>query len=265
MTRVAILGAGGRMGKALIRCAAQFSEIKIAAAIEQSGHSSLGMDAGLAAGAGPLGFVVSDQLQLAASADVWIDFTVHTAAPAQAARAAELGKAIVIGTTALTDAEMSSVRTSARLVPIVCSPNMSLGVNLLFVLVEKAARALGNEYDIEIVEMHHRHKKDAPSGTALALAGRAAAGRNLSLISAACHGRSGITGERPANEIGIHAVRGGDVVGDHTVMFATDGERVELTHRASSRDALARGALRAAVWVHGREPGLYDMKHVLGL
>lgn len=265
MTRVAILGAGGRMGKALIRCAGQFSEIKIAAAIEQPNHPSIGMDAGLASGTQPLGFAVTDQWQLAASSDVWIDFTFHAAAPEQAARAAELGKAVVVGTTGLTDEEVSALRTSARLVPIVYSPNMSLGVNLLFALVEKTARALGSDYDIEVVEMHHRHKKDAPSGTALTLAGRAAAGRNISLTSAARHGRSGITGERPASEIGIHAVRGGDVVGDHTVIFATDGERVELTHRASSRDTFARGALRAAVWAHGRQPGLYDMKNVLGL
>ena len=265
MTRVAILGAGGRMGKALIRCAVQFPEIKIAAAIEQPGHPLIGLDAGLAAGAGALGFVVSDQWQLATSSDVWIDFTFHTAAPEQAARAAELGKAVVLGTTGLTEAEMNAVRSSAQRVPIVCSPNMSLGVNLLFTLVENAARALGQDYDIEVVEMHHRHKKDAPSGTALALAGRAAAGRRLALPSVACYGRSGITGERPSDQIGIHAVRGGDVVGDHTVIFATEGERVELSHRASSRDALARGALRAAVWVQGRAPGLYDMKHVLGL
>ena len=265
MTRVAIWGAGGRMGKALICCAAHFPEIKIAAAIEQPGHPSIGLDAGLAVGAGALGFAVGDQLQLAAASDVWMDFTFHTAAPRQAALAAELGKAVVLGTTGLTEAEMAAVRASARHVPIVCSPNMSLGVNLLFALVENAARALGHDYDIEIVEMHHRHKKDAPSGTALALAGSAAAGRKLSLSAVACHGRSGITGERPKDQIGIHALRGGDVVGDHTTIFATDGERVELTHRASSRDALARGALRAAVWAHGRQPGLYTMKDVLGL
>jgi 4-hydroxy-tetrahydrodipicolinate reductase len=265
MTRIAILGAGGRMGKALVRCSDQFSGIKIAAAIEQPGHPSLGQDAGLAAGAGALGILISDQWQLAAAADVWIDFTFHAAAPGQAARAAELGKAVVVGTTGLTEAEVGEVRASAQRVPIVCSPNMSLGVNLLFALVENAARALGHDYDIEVLEMHHRHKKDAPSGTALALAERAAAGRSLALSAVACHGRSGITGERPPDQIGIHAVRGGDVVGDHTVMFAADGERVELTHRASSRDTFARGALRAAVWVHGRQPGFYSMKHVLGL
>jgi 4-hydroxy-tetrahydrodipicolinate reductase len=172
---------------------------------------------------------------------------------------------MVIGTTGLDAAETRAVHEAARKIPIVWAPNMSLGVNLLFALVEQTSRTLGMDYDIEIIETHHRRKKDAPSGTALRLGEKAAQGRGQSLESAVTHGRCGITGDRPRGQIGMHAMRAGDAIGDHTVLFATDGERLELSHRATNRDAFAAGALRAAVWVAGRTPGLYDMKDVLGL
>jgi 4-hydroxy-tetrahydrodipicolinate reductase len=263
MTRIVILGAAGRMGQALLRCSRRFPDLRVAAAIEAAGHPSLGQDAGLLAGAGRLD--VPLVAGPAPAADVVVDFTFHTAAPANLSAAASANLAVVLGTTGLTPAEQGAVRDAARRVPVVWAPNMSLGVNVLLDLVRRAAAMLGPAYDAEIVEMHHRHKKDAPSGTALALAEALAAGRTVRLQDVARHGRSGITGERPAGEIGIHAVRGGDVVGDHTVSFAGDGERVELVHRATSRDAFAMGALQAASWIAGRPAGLYTMRHVLGL
>jgi 4-hydroxy-tetrahydrodipicolinate reductase len=248
-----------------LRCIEQFPNLRATAAVEQPGNPAIGQDAGFVAGTTTLGFSVTDAPPPAGAADVLIDFTYHSVVPLNARLAAERGQALVVGTTGLAEDEAKAIRAASSFIPIVMSPNMSLGVNLLFALVEKAAAALGPNYDIEIVEMHHRHKKDAPSGTALRLAEKAADGRKVSLSEVACYGRSGITGERPVGQIAIHALRGGDVVGDHTVCFAAEGERIELGHRASSRDAFARGALRAAEWVHGRPPGLYDMMDVLGL
>jgi 4-hydroxy-tetrahydrodipicolinate reductase len=197
-------------------------------------------------------------------ADAVIDFTFHTCVTANFANAAASRQAVVLGTTGLTDAEKQCVADAAEDIPIVWAPNMSLGVNLLLELVRRSAAVLGADYDAEIVEMHHRLKKDAPSGTALGLAEALAAGRGVSLSDVACYGREGITGERPRGEIGIHALRGGSVVGDHTVMFVADEERVEITHKATSREAFATGALRAALWLQGRAPGIYTMRHVLG-
>jgi 4-hydroxy-tetrahydrodipicolinate reductase len=265
MTTLAIMGAGGRMGCALVRCVRAFDELKLAAAIEGSGHRAIGQDAGIVAGVDACGITVTDDVDGASSADVFIDFTFHDAVPGNAAFAAEHGRAIVIGTTGLSDDEAAHVRSAASKIPIVWAPNMSLGINLLFTLVEKAAAALGIEYDAEIVETHHRRKKDAPSGTALELARRVAKGRVQDLDEVACYGREGLVGERPQGEIGIHALRVGDVVGEHTVTLGTESERIELIHRASSRDAFAVGALRAARWVAGRDPGMYDMTDVLGL
>jgi len=265
MTTIAVLGAAGRMGAALIRCAARLPEVRLAAAIEQPGHPAIGQDAGLLAGAGRADLHVAASLEAAACADVLLDFTFHSAVPAHAAFAARAGKPAVIGTTGLTPAEDQAVREAARVVPIVAAPNMSLGVNLLFALAARAAAALGLDYDAEIVETHHRHKQDAPSGTALRLAERVAEARGQTLGAEACYGRQGLTGPRPRGQIGIHAVRAGDVIGDHTLSLSADGERLELTHRATSRDAFARGALRAACWLPGRPPGLYDMADVLGL
>ena len=198
-------------------------------------------------------------------ADAVIDFTFHEAVPANVRAAAGLGKGYVLGTTGLSDDETAAVQAAAEVVPVVWAPNMSLGINLLSALVRQAAAALGENYDVEVVEMHHRHKQDAPSGTALHLARHVAAGRGQDLDRVADYGRHGMTGEREAGRIAIHAVRGGDVVGDHTVVFAGDAERIELTHRASSRDVFAMGALKAAAWVAAQLPGLYDMSHVLGL
>jgi 4-hydroxy-tetrahydrodipicolinate reductase len=265
MTRVAILGAAGRMGREIVRCAVGLESVRIVAAVERADHPALGEDAGLAAGAARLGVPIAAALPGFVTPDALVDFSFHAAVPANAQLAAGRGAALVVGTTGLTAEEQAALRAAAARIPVVVSPNMSLGVNLLFALVERAARTLGPDYDIEIVEMHHRLKRDAPSGTALGLAERAAAGRGIALSSMVCHGRSGHPGERPRDQIGIHAVRGGDVVGDHTVHFATDGERIELTHRATGRHAFARGALRAAAWAHGRAPGCYTMQDVLGL
>ena len=193
-----------------------------------------------------------------------VDFSFHAAVPAAISKAAEEGIPYVIGTTGLTAEEQKAVDEASKKIPVVQSGNYSLGVNLLLNLVQTAAQVLGPAYDVEVVEMHHRHKKDAPSGTALMLAKAAAAGRGANLDDVAVYGRKGMVGERPQGEIAVHALRGGSVVGDHTVMFAGDVERVEITHKAQSREAFAAGALRAAQWAAGRAPGLYTMRDVLG-
>jgi 4-hydroxy-tetrahydrodipicolinate reductase len=243
MTRILITGSKGRMGKALLACAPQHPELQLSGQV----------DAG------------DDLAALLGGCDVVIDFSVHAATAGIAALCGREGKAMVIGTTGLSEVERSVVAEAARRVPVVLATNFSTGVNTLFWLTRKAAEILGPDYDLEIVEMHHRHKQDAPSGTARTLAEILAEVRGLQLAAAARHGRAGLVGARTTAEIGLHAVRGGDVVGDHTVMFATPGERLELTHKASSRDAFARGALRAADWVVRQPPGLYDMLNVLGL
>lgn len=266
MIKVAILGAAGRMGQALVRNALAMEGLRVGAAVEKKGHPAVGRDAGLAGGAGEAKVLIGDDPRAAlAAADVGIDFTFHTEVAANAELAAALGRPLVIGTTGLEPAEAERVRRAAAAVPVVWAPNYSLGINLLLNLVRTTAKTLGMDYDIEVVELHHHFKKDAPSGTALALAKAAAAARGQDLDKVAAHGRNGMVGERPKGEIGLHALRGGDVAGDHTVLFAADGERIELTHKASGRDALARGALLAARWVAGRKPGLYDMQDVLGL
>lgn len=243
MTRVIITGARGRMGKALLACAPQHRELEVAGQIDQG----------------------DDLAAIIARGDVVIDFSSHAATAAIADLCAQHGKALVIGTTGHDDTEKSRITHHAARIPLVLSSNYSTGVNTLFWLTRKATEILGPGYDLEVVEMHHRLKKDAPSGTAKSLAEILAAVRRQQLAKVARHGREGIVGERTAEEIGIHSLRGGDVVGDHTVVFATNGERVELTHKASSRDTFANGALRAALWVVRQPPGLYDMQDVLGL
>ena len=266
MTKIAIIGAAGRMGLALTRCARQVHGLEIVAAVEAAASPAVGKDPGVVAGAGETGLRITSDLAAAVqAADIAIDFSFHENVPQTARLAARHGKGLVIGTTGLTPEERATVEQADRTIPIMWAPNMSQGVNLLFALTQRAAAALGLDYDAEIVEMHHRLKKDAPSGTALRLAETVAVGRGQDLKAVAVYGREGLVGERPHGEIGVHAVRGGDVVGDHTVIFAIEGERVELTHKASSRDILARGALRAALWLPGRKPGLYDMQDVLGL
>jgi len=243
MTRIIINGSKGRMGHALLTCAARHPGLQVVA----------GTDAG-------------DSLeQHLAGADVVIDFTLHHVTAGVAEACARQGKALVIGTTGHNDSEKAAIRAAASRIPIVWASNYSTGVNTLFWLTRKAAEILGPGFDLEVVEMHHRLKKDAPSGTATTLLEILGEVRGVQLAEALRHGRQGITGERTDSEIGIHAIRGGDVVGDHTVIFAANGERVELTHKASSRDTFANGALRAAAWIQGRAPGIYDMQDVLGL
>ncbi len=261
---LALFGAAGRMGQALIRCAARSPAWRVVAAVEAPDCPLIGTDAGRAAGGPDLGVALAADARAAARpAAVLIDFSAPAAAARHAALAAELGRPMVIGTTGLNAAESDAVRRAAERIAVVWAPNMSVGVTLLCALVEQAARLLA-DYDLEIVELHHRHKRDAPSGTALCLAETAAAARGVPLEAVAAHGRHGLTGERPPGQIGLHALRGGDAVGEHTVLLAGSGERIELTHRASSRDCFAEGALRAAAWVAAQPPGLYGMRDVLG-
>lgn len=243
MIKVIINGSKGRMGQALVACAAQNKEIRIVAQIDQR----------------------DDIRPVIEQCDVVIEFSLHSVTAAVAAHCAKYKKALVIGTTGHSEAEKSQISTCRTHIPIVWASNYSTGVNTLFWLTRKAAEILGPGFDLEVVEMHHRLKKDAPSGTAVSLLEILGEVRKLQLKQALRHGRQGITGERTAGEIGVHALRGGDVVGDHTVIFAAMGERLELTHKASSRDTFANGALRAAQWVVGKQPGIYDMQHVLGL
>jgi 4-hydroxy-tetrahydrodipicolinate reductase len=243
MTKIIITGAKGRMGQTLIACAARNPGLQV------TGQIDLGDD---------LGMVIGD-------ADVVIDFSFHDATARVAELSAQHHKALVIGTTGHSEAEKSQILKRKSEIPIVWASNYSTGVNVLFWLTRKATEILGPGYDLEVVEMHHRHKKDAPSGTAATLAEILAEARGLQLRDALRHGREGIVGERTATEIGMHSLRGGDIVGDHTVIFATNGERLELTHQAFSREAFANGALRAAQWVTQQKPGLYSMQDVLGL
>jgi len=264
MTRIIVCGACGRMGTRIIACAAEDGEITLAGAIEREGHSCLGRDAGEVAGVGRLGVPVTRDLAAAAAAgDVIVDFSQHEASARNAATASSRKKPIVIGTTGMSGREVQAIKKASRMVACLVAPNMSVGVNLLFRIAAEVARSLGEGYDVEIVEVHHRFKKDAPSGTAKRLAAAVADAMGKDLDALACHGRSGETGERPKGQIGIHAVRQGDVVGEHTVSFASLGERVELVHRAHSRDTFARGALRAAKWIVGKPPGFYSMEDVL--
>lgn len=266
LTRIAIAGAAGRMGCALVRCSREFAgKLKIAAAIERSDCPSVGRDAGVCAGIGDIGVRISSPESFPPGIDVLVDFSSPAAVPANVKNAANRGVAVVLGTTGLDGSQREAVLKAAKKVPIVWAPNMSLGVNILFALARKSAEILGVKYDVEIVEVHHRHKKDAPSGTAIRLAEDIAMSRKQNPERVVIHGRSGNTGERPEGQIGIHAVRMGDVIGDHTVSFAVDGEKLELSHRATSRDAFAMGALHAAAWVVNKRPAIYDMQNVLGL
>jgi len=264
--RIGVVGAAGRMGRVLLRLAATTPGYRLAAGSERPGAAELGRDLGSLAGMEPLGLILGDNAEVVfAASDAVLDFTTPSAALAHAALAAASGKAHVIGTTGIDAAGEAKLAEAAARAPIVYAGNMSLGVNLLAELVTQVARSLDPAWDIEIIEMHHRHKVDAPSGTALLLGRAAAAGRNVKLEEVAERGRDGITGARKSGTIGFTALRGGDVVGEHSVIFATEGERVELTHKATSREIFARGALRAARWAAGRKPGLYAMKDVLGL
>ena len=241
--KVAILGAAGRMGRMLMKLAEADANLEVVAKVD---------------------VVDGYDTTWPAGTEAVVDFSFHAAVAPNVEKAAAEGVAYVIGTTGLTAEEQARVDACIGKIPLVQAANYSLGVNLLLALGRQAAAVLGPQYDIEVVEMHHKHKKDAPSGTALMLANAAAEGRAVKLDDVACYGRRGLVGERPEGEIALHALRGGSVVGDHTVMFAGDLERVEITHKAQSREAFAAGALRAALWAVGRKPGKYDMRNVLG-
>ena len=266
MIRVAVLGIGGRMGSRIAAAVRAEPDLRIAAATERPDSPHIGRDAGVVAGIGEMGVPVSGTIDeaLARGVDVAIDFTSPAAAVAHAQACARAKVALVIGTTGFSAEQKGVLADCAKQIALLAAPNMSVGVNVLLRLVTEAARALGPAYEVEIVEIHHRAKKDAPSGTALKLAEAAAQGLDLDLQKAAVYERHGDIGARRPATIGIQALRGGDVVGDHTVHFLADGERLELTHRATSRDNFARGAIRAAKFVAGKPAGLYDLEDVLG-
>jgi 4-hydroxy-tetrahydrodipicolinate reductase len=268
MMRVAVPGCAGRMGRALVQAVSAAEDMTLSGASEARGSAAVGGDAGLCAGLSPLDVEVTDDLdRLLEGADGVIDFTLPEVTGVLVPRCAGRGLPLVVGTTGLTEAHRATLEDAAGRIPVVFAPNMSIGVNVLLRLVQEAARLLGPAYDLEIVEAHHNRKVDAPSGTALALA-RAlaeATGDQGPLEQRGCYSRHGQIGARPPRQIGIQTVRGGDLVGEHTVMYLGHGERLELTHRASSRQTFARGAVRALRWAAGRPPGLYSMQDVLGL
>jgi 4-hydroxy-tetrahydrodipicolinate reductase len=264
--KIAVTGAAGRMGRELIRAVHGREGCALAGAIEREGSIALGQDVGLLAGLGKLGIMITDDpLELFAKVDAVLDFTAPDASVEFAALAANARIVHVLGTTGLGPADEAKVAAAARHATIIKTGNMSLGVNLLAALTRKVAAALDADYDIEILEMHHRHKVDAPSGTALMLGRAAAAGRGVKLEDASVRVRDGHTGERKRGDIGFATLRGGSVVGDHVVIFAGDGERLELTHRAGDRGIFARGAVKAALWGRGKGPGLFSMMDVLGI
>ena len=266
MTRIAITGASGRMGHALIEASNTAVGMRPSVALERADSPVIGSDAGELAGIGRLGVTLEHDLaKLIDQFDVLIDFTRPEASLRYLDICRRAAKRMVIGTTGFDDAGRRAIEAASRDMAIVFAPNMSVGVNLCFRLLDLAARVLGEEFDVEIIEAHHRHKVDAPSGTALRMGEVVAAALGRDLKDCAVYGRQGVTGERAHQTIGFATVRGGDIVGDHTVLFAGAGERVEITHKASSRATFAHGALRAAQWLQGRDTGLFDMQDVLGL
>lgn len=266
MTRVAIAGAAGRMGRALIEAVQHTEDVTVTAALEQPEHNLLGSDAGMLAGVGEIGVpLTADAAALTSVFDVLIDFTRPQGTLANLAICRSAGRRMVIGTTGFDEQQKASLQSASRDIGIVFAPNMSVGVNLCLKLLDMAARVLGDEVDIEIIEAHHRYKVDAPSGTALRMGEVVAAALGRDLKACAVYGREGTTGARPRNSIGFETIRAGDIVGEHTVMFAGLGERVEITHKASSRMTFAQGAVRAAHWLMAQGTGLYDMQDVLGL
>ena len=266
MPGVVVCGAMGRMGKAILSVLSEGAYgLTLSGAVETKGHPSIGAEMA-AAGTGCRGVFLSDDLEaVIAAADVVIDFTAAESSILNAAIAAAKGKPIVIGATGIKSEQLEAIRAAARKTAVVQSPNMSIGVNLMFRVAADVARILGDGYDVEIVETHHRFKKDAPSGTAVKLADVVASALGREMKEVGVYGREGMVGERTKREIGVFAMRSGDVVGEHTLVFGGIGERFEITHRAHSRDTFARGAVRAAHWILGKPPGLYDMADVLGL
>lgn len=266
MIKVIVAGCAGRMGSRLVTLTKESASLTLVGAIEGKGHVAVGEDAGELAGCGPAGVTVGDDLSaIIERGEVVIDFSSPAATLAHLQIAAQHRRAMVIGTTGFTTQELGELRTLAKSIPCVFSPNMSVGVNLLFKVLAEMARTLGDDYDIEVIEAHHRLKKDAPSGTALKMAEILAKAVNRDLDQVGVYARKGLIGERKRTEIGIQSIRAGDIVGDHTVMFGGLGERIEVSHRVQSRDTFVRGALRAARWLVKQPPGLYDMMDVLGL
>ena len=266
MLNIAVTGAAGRMGRALIAACDLNENTRLTAAIERPGNTLVGSDAGDLAGLGPLNVKVTDKLEsVVDSFDTLVDFTSPESTLQNLETCAKHRRNIVIGTTGFDDAGKRKISEAASDTGIVFAPNMSVGVNLCLKLLETAARILGDDVDIEVIEAHHRHKVDAPSGTAIRMGEVVASALGRDLSECAVYGREGITGARGRKTIGFETIRAGDIVGDHTVMFAAEGERVEITHKASSRMTFANGAVRAANWLHQQPPGLYDMQDVLGL
>ena len=266
MIKIIVAGAAGRMGIRIINIISETDGVKLAGAFEHPDNPRVGQDAGVVAGTGDQGVIISGSLdEIIESGDVIIDFTVPAATMSNVKKAASAGKAIVIGTTGITGDEQKEIRRTGANIPIVLAPNMSVGVNVMFKIAAEMAKILGNDYDMEIVEAHHRLKKDAPSGTAIGLAKKLAEATGRDLDKTAVYSRHGIIGQRTDEEIGIQTVRAGDITGDHTVLFGGIGERLELTHRAHNRDNFAKGAVRAAKWIANRDAGFYDMQDVLGL
>jgi 4-hydroxy-tetrahydrodipicolinate reductase len=266
MIKAIVAGAGGRMGGRIIHMIRQRQDLELVGAFERPDHPFIGQDAGQVAGGGPLGVRIGTSLgESAGKADVLIDFTSPAATLENVRVASAIGLSVVIGTTGIGGPMLETIRQAAAAIRCVMSPNMSVGVNVLFRIAGEMARLLGPDYDMEILEVHHRLKKDAPSGTAMQLARvlSTAAGRDLEKV--AVYERKGMIGERTDQEIGIQTWRAGDITGEHTVMFGGIGERIELIHRAHNRDNFARGAVRAAIWVVAQSPGMYDMQDVLGL
>ncbi|MBI5561020.1 MAG: 4-hydroxy-tetrahydrodipicolinate reductase [Deltaproteobacteria bacterium] len=266
MTGIAVSGVAGRMGKSIVSAVVENKALELTGALESPGHPSVGKDAGLVCGLEKTGVKVADTPERAfRKADVIIDFSTPEASIRNLEVASAMGKAIVIGTTGFSHHHRERMSELSRAARVVAAPNMSIGVNLLFKLVEAASMALGDDYDSEIIEYHHRHKVDAPSGSALRIAEVMAHTLKRDMEKVLVYARKGIIGERANGEIGIQSVRAGDIVGDHVVLFAGNGERVELIHRAHSRSTFARGAVRAALWLVDKPVGLYDMQDVLGL
>jgi 4-hydroxy-tetrahydrodipicolinate reductase len=266
MIRIAIPGAAGRMGRNLIDACLRAEGLQPGAATERAGHELIGSDAGLIAGVGELGVAICDDLESVIDQfDVLIDFTAPAASLQHLEICRRHGKRMVIGTTGFSDEQKQQIADAAKETGVVFAPNMSVGVNLCLKLLDVAARVLGDEVDIEVIEAHHRHKVDAPSGTALRMGEVIADALGRDLKTCAVYGREGITGARERKTIGFETIRAGDIVGEHTVMFAAEGERIEVTHKASSRMTFASGAVRAAGWLMSQPNGLYDMQDVLGL
>lgn len=264
MLKVIVCGAVGRMGRRIVACAAEDKDMQIVGAVDAKGHADLGKDIGELAGIGRIGVAVNDDLTaVIRGADVVIDFSFHEATPKVVETAAAHNVPVAVGTTGLNKAELEAVRAHARKIAVLVAPNMSIGANLMFSKAAEIANILGPDYDIEVIEAHHNQKKDAPSGTAKRIAEAIAQATGRVLEKCGVYGRKGDNVPRQKGEIGVHAVRAGDIIGDHTVLYCTNGERIELIHRAHSRDTFAKGALRAAKFVRTAKPGLYDMQDVL--